>query len=387
MGLFRKLIDSIAGTPGKPANAAIPPVRVTANQQHKPRPSTNPRKVDLAGFPTSPIQADPPSTLTPKCPDALPTKPDSILDEMIDALDTNFDKACLQAPGNESGHAELHVDEEASIQELFAEITAAYVVPLKNFVFELHRHTATRDSIALCRSVLHSVRSAAESIKLPEAVRRMDELDQCLIEGQTGSSRFLEGDIREQILSKYNSLAEVLPASFRIGDEGRKREDIIIQSLLQQISGVGCVTLEKLYQSGLGSLHMLLMGNPEDLAAATALRRPLCEKICLKMKQYRADCESWASQPGQLGYRSHLVEIIDALRKLSDGDGRGQSLRPIDSSGVAKRERRKQQTRLLLEVKVILAELGQLELIRKLERVSLQRRIDLLDEHLAQWKV
>jgi hypothetical protein len=387
VGLFKKLIDSIAGNPSKPIKAALPTAQVTTNPQRRPGAFTDQGEARIAYSTTSPTQEKPPSILFPEFSDTLPQNPDSVLDEMIDALDTAFDNACSPAPGNEAGHAELHPGEEASIQELFAEITAAYAVPLKNLIFELHRHTATRDSIEFCRPVLRSIRSAAERINQPEIVRRMEELDQCLALGQAGPARYLEGEIRDQILSKYNLLAEVLPESFRIGEESRKCEDIIIHSLLQEIPGVGCVTLEKLYQSGLGSLHMLFMGNPEDLAAATAIRRPLCEKICLKMRQYHEEAEHRASQPGQLGYRSRLVEIVTELRKSSVGERRGNGPGTVKDSGVEKRERRKQRNGLLLEVNVTLAELGELDLIQKLEKVSFKRRIRLLDEHLAHWKI
>ncbi|HVN79750.1 MAG TPA: helix-hairpin-helix domain-containing protein, partial [Terriglobia bacterium] len=309
------------------------------------------------------------------------------LDEMIEALDTAFDNACSPAPGSGAGHANLRPDEEASIQELFAEITAAYAVPLKSLIFELHRHTATRDSIEFCRPILRSIRGAAEKINLPEIVHRMEALDQCLALAQAGPDRYLEGEIRDQILSKYNFLAEILPEGFRVGEESRKCEDIIIHSLLQEIPGVGCVTFEKLYQSGLGSLRMLFMGNPEDLAAASGIRRQLCEKICLRMQQYREEAERRAGQPSQLGYRSRLVELVTELRKLNVNEKRGNSPSSVKELGVEKRERRKQRIGLLQEVNVTLAELGELDLIRKLEKVSFKRRICLLDEHLLHWKI
>jgi hypothetical protein len=375
----------MAGNSSKPIKAPSPAGQVATHPQKRSEAFADQEKADFARAPISPTQKRVPLPLLVQFSDPLPQHSDSFLDEMIDGLDSAFDNACSLAPGNDTGCAELHADEEATIQALFAEITAAYSVPLKNFILDLHRHTATKDSIELCRPVLRSIRSAAERINLPETVRRMEELDRSLVRGQMGANRFLEGEVRDQILSDYDSLTEVLPESFHIGDEDRKREDIIIRSLLQEIPGLGCVTLEKLYESGLGSLHMLFLANPEDLAAATAIRRPLCEKICLKMKQYRGESEIRAGNSDQSRGRSRLAEIVKELRKLGDGEGRGNSVgKPLE---VEKRERRKQRIGLFLEVKVILAELGELDLIRKLEKVSFKRRIHLLDEHLAHWKM
>jgi len=387
VGILKKLIDSIAGNSSEPLTAVSPPTQAKADLQRRPVTIMNQGETSLS-YPTpSPTQEKPPSTLFPGFSDALQQNRDSVLDEMIDALDTAFDNACSPVLSNGAGHAELRPDEETSIQELFAEITAAYAVPLKNLIFELHRHTATRDSIEFCRPILRSIKGAAEKINLSEIVHRMEELDRCLARGQASSDRYLEGEIRDQILSKYKFLAEILPEGFRVGEECRKCEDIIIHSLLQEIPGVGCVTFEKLYQSGLGSLRMLFMGNPEDLAAASGIRRQLCEKICLRMQQYREESERRASQPGQLGYRSRLVEIVTQLRKLCVSEKRGNSVSSVKDSGVEKRERRKQRIGLFLEVNVTLAELGELELIRNLEKLSIKKRIRLLDERLAHWKL
>ena len=82
----------------------------------------------------------------------------------------------------------------------------------------------------------------------------MEQFDAALAEGQSGADLFLKDEVRKKILDAYGALAEVLPETFQFGEESRKREDIIIHSLLQQIPGVGRMTFEKLSRSGLGSL-------------------------------------------------------------------------------------------------------------------------------------
>jgi hypothetical protein len=384
VGIFRKLIDSIAGNKSKPIDASFPGDQVATHPRQRRDAFAEKEEPRSASPPTLLIQEK--SPLSAQSPDPLLQCSDVVLDEMIDELDAAFDKACSLPPGNDTGHAELQADEEASIQSLFAEITAAYAAPLKNFIFDLHRHAATRDSIEFCRPLLRSIRSAAEKINLPETVHRMEKFDRSLALGQEDADLCLEGEVRDKILSDYDSLSELLPESFHIGDENLKREDIIIRSLLEDVPGVGCVTIEKLYESGLGSLQTLLLANPEDLAAATAIRRPLCEKICLKMKKYSGESEVRPRNSGQSRHRSCLAEIVNELRKLGDAEGIGRNPDPGKSPEVEKRERRKQRIGLFLEAKVILAEVGELDLIRKLEKASFKKRVHLLDEHLAYWK-
>jgi hypothetical protein len=209
--IFKKLIDSITGDPDKPVQASLPAGQLATRRPQMLEAFGDQEAAGFACTSTLPTREETPSPLLARFSDSPPHDYDSILDETIDGLDSAFDKAFSLAPGHDTSHAELHANEEASIQALFAEIAAAYAVPLKNFMFDLHRQIATRDSIEFCRPVLRSIISAAEKINLPETVRRMEELDRSLALGEAGASLFLEGEVRDQILSDYDSLTEVLP--------------------------------------------------------------------------------------------------------------------------------------------------------------------------------
>ncbi len=305
-----------------------------------------------------------------------------ILDEVIDGLDDAFSNVCSMDPGIDSNPGILLTDDEASIQDLFCQIAATYSVPLKNFIFALQSHAATKNSIEFCRPILKSIRSAAETINLDEAVHRMGQLDAALAEGQFGTDLFLKDEVRKKVLDAYDALAEVLPKTFQFGEESRKREDIIIHSLLQQIPGVGPKAFEKLSRCGLGSLQMLLSANPEDLAAATGIQRSLCVKICNKIQQYSEETEQRACQTSQSGYHSRLIALAKKLQKLSQRVKAGVVSRTasvISGQGQFRRQRRSQ---ILLEVTIILAELGELELILRLQKSSPKKQVRILNQFL-----
>ena len=307
----------------------------------------------------------------------------AFLEEVVEAFDEAFEVACpdkVDQPVNDSGTVE---QDEAAVQELFRNIAAAYALPLKNFVFELQRHTATKDSIEFCRPILRSISGAAGSVNLPETVQRMTEFDTALSLGQTSSDHLLKGEIRQQILASYELLAEVLPEAFRMDGEAQKRGDIIIQSLLPQVPGIGCITFDKLYQAGLGSLDMLFLANKEDLAAVTAIAPGLCESICNKVQQYRAEAEARARPAAQSGYRSRLVELVNELRDQLDIE-RVKGEAGTDSPAVdARRRRLRQRQQCFLEINVTLAELGELGLINQLKKLSFKQRLQVLDEYLS----
>jgi hypothetical protein len=383
MGLFRKILDSIAGSAAEPAVST----KARTSQRHLKTTPARPSSHGESGLTparqsAAPAKAPAPSILFSQLGDPSVQHPTPVLDELIDGLDQAFDNACSSA-STANSHRDLPANEAASIHELFCQIAAAYAIPLKNFIFELQRHTATKNTIEFCQPILHSIRRAAETINLPETVERMNEFDAALTLGQASSDRFLKGEVRQQILDAYDALAAVLPAAFQIGEESRQREDIIIHSLFQEIPRVGCVTFEKIFRSGLGSLDMLFLANPEDLAAATGIQRKLCEKICHRIQQYRQEAELRASQPGQAGYRSRLVELVNELRELVNGEKAAAVSRSGTQTVTEKRTQRQQRNTCFLEVNVTLAELGALDLFHQLQKIPFRKRLQLLDSYLA----
>src|SRR6185503_17121254 len=203
--------------------------------------------------------------------DGLPSSADGFLDQVVDAFDEAFDRACGSdsMPAHSSGTAGSvqNENDEATIQNLFGQIAGNYSQPVRNFSFELRCGTASKDCIEFLRSSLKMIGDAAETMDLAEAVKRIADFNELLLTAQVAPEKWLEGEIRSLLLDNYNGLVEALPDVFRTGTDERKREDIIIKSLLQQIPGMGRVSFEKLYLAGLGSLHALFVANKEDLAA------------------------------------------------------------------------------------------------------------------------
>ena len=391
MGIFRKVISSIAGNQEDSTRKSTRPSKTRST------PLTPPTKPTRSIAPGADVYLSPPqqtaqselpqaSVLIPHLNDLSPLESHSVLDEVVEGLDEAFDSICSSSPAAPSSDTGLPTQEEAQVQDLFCQIAATYARPLKNFVFELQRHTATKDAIGFCRPIWQRIISAAETMNLPDTVNRMKEFDAALAYGQTSSEYLLKDEVRQRILACYEALEEVLPEAFQIRDEGQRREDIIIHSLLQQISGVGCVTFEKLYQAGLGSLRTLFLANPEDMAVTTAIQPRLSERICKKIQQYRNEAAEEPHHPGQSDYRLRLNELVSELRGQLDMEKTGIESGGDSPAGAERRMRRWQRRRCFLEVNVMLAELGELDLFYRLQKLSFKKRIQILDEFLAAGK-
>ena len=390
MGIFKRVFDSIAGKPGEPARLITPTESVS--MRHPDRISLS-RRHSLPSFPSESVPSasteviagitqPPPSVIFQPIADPAEDT-NSFLEEVAGAFDNAFETVCsanteLNASIKDTTHDE---QAEAAVQDLFVQIAANYAIPLKSFMLELQRGTASKDEIELCRPVLNSILGAVEIMNLPQTVQRISDFDDVLLLALNSGDRLVKGEIRQRILSSYEALVGIMPEAFRLGDESQKREDIIIKSLLKQIPGLGCVTLEKLYRAGLGSLESLFLANKEDLAAATGVSRRICELICDKVAQHRKEIESLPHDAAHSVWRCRLAGIVNGLRDEIEVERA-----PNSSQGcLASEEQRRPHQRQLcfLEITVILAEMGELDLLSRMHKLSFKRRIQILDEYLA----
>ncbi len=386
MGIFKRVFDSITGKQDVRARHSGPATSdsITADGlafsnahslPHFPSESALAATEAITGI----TQAPPSVIFQPIADPAGDTG--SFLEEVAEAFDDAFESAC-------SGNVELDASMEekrdeqadAAVQELFIQIAASYASPLKSFMFELQRGTASKDEIELCRPVLDGIRGAVEIMNLPQTVQRISDLDDALLLALGSKERLVNSDIRRRILSSYEALERIMPEAFRLGDEGQKREDIIIKSLLRQIPGLGCVTLEKLYKAGLGSLDALFLANKEDLAAATGVSGRMCELICDKVARHRQALATLTTDASQF-WRGRLAAVTTRLRDEIEAERAPNGPRGLPRS--EEQRRRHQRQNYFLEITVILAEIGELNLLSRLHKLSFKRRIEILDEYLA----
>ena len=298
-------------------------------------------------------------------------------------LDTAF--ASLEKQGMSStAHAEMREDDQTIIENLFADIAANYARPIKNFVFELKRGTATKDWVEICRPAMQGIMRSAKGMGLGAAAQRMMDFEAALGLAHKSEQRILGSELRHLLLWCYEDLVKVMPQAFVIGDEEQQREGIIINSLLKQIPDVGLITIEKLYRAGLTSLDALYLAKKDDLAIATGISPELSEVICLKFKAYRLGLASNNRDVGDLRQRSRLAKMVAELRLQHEAfvhASQNEWSNPSLSS--AKREFRQQRQSCVLWINVLLAEIGELDFVNELQKMSFERRIQRLEEYIS----
>jgi hypothetical protein len=117
---------------------------------------------------------------------------------------------------------------------------------------------------------------------------------------------------------------------------------------------------------------------------ATGIPSALSERICEKFQDYRARLENGARDLGASGGRDSLAPMLTDLKRFhqgfqyaSDNEWSNPAL------AVAKRDYRQQRQSCVLSINVLLAEVGELDFINELEKLSFERRIERLEEYLA----
>jgi len=304
---------------------------------------------------------------------------ESDLDDVFASL---MNQESIGAPAEEE-HQEEPVQtsshDQAIVEDLFADIAANYARPVKNFIFELRRGTATKDWVDICRPAMQGITRAAEGMGLRVAAQHMVDFEAALSLASQSEERVLSGELRDLLLWCYEDLIKVMPQAFTVGEEEQQREGIIIHSLLMQIPDVGRVTVEKLYRAGLTSLDTLFLAKKEDLAVATGIPVVLSERICEKFQAYRTGLQS-KRDVADSGQRSRLADMVTELRRQHEGYVEASD---NPAQAAEKREYRNSRQAVVLWINVTLAEVGELELINELQKLSFDKRIQRLEEFLS----
>ena len=302
-----------------------------------------------------------------------------IVDDLEASIGDAFDS--VTGPGDTgAGQVQNDYDDQAA-QELFASIAANYTRPVKNFIHELRRGTASKEWIEICQPVMGSIISGAESLKLDAVAKRIDEFREALTLAGKGDDRVFDEESRALLLSCYDGLVEALPETFALAEEDGRRESILIHSLLRQIPEVGSVTLEKMYGAGVTSLNALLLANREDLSHATGVPDWLCQKIVDKVREHREQLE--AGEGAELDRRDLLAVLVKEMQRQQEIFQRiSRKDEQTEELAAEKRECLRARQACALKINVLLAEMDEVDLVEQLRKMSPERRILRLEEYL-----
>ncbi len=271
-------------------------------------------------------------------------------------------------------------------QELFCEIAAGYCQPLKNFIFEVGRGMGRRDWVEYCRPSLRAILNGVQQMGFPEeTVTPIQCLDESLARLELAPSMEISPDLRTLILAQYEVLERRLPKIFKRGQSDSLREKMIIESLLLQLPGIGARTLNQLAAAGLASLHSLFMARAEELSAVAGISLAKAQKISNRLAQHRKWMESIPPDKMQESLLDYLRELTSKLKIW----GRRRPKDPFSPTILAKREfpnilpTRENKRVTLMQARLVLAELNELGVLRRLDKIKTSTAILILEGFLS----
>jgi len=373
-----------ATTPAKPAATQKQPLVVSGKPRTESR-REEPKPAQATSAPRETAKPTPPPAPAPAPPQAQPaaaqSMPEMSASDADQAIDAVFGAGASQSVTHVSAIArEL---DEAAVRELYAGIAAQHARPVKNFVHELRRGTVPKEWIEICRPVMATLIQGAEGMGLPDAARPMKDFDEALVMAAEGPGDAFDATVRDLLLHAWDEMIQVLPEAFEVGEDEKRRESVIIHSLLKQLPDIGTVTFERLYGAGLTTLESLYLASKEDLSVTTGIPRHLCDRIVDRVQEHRREVERMQRAMGMVERVERLKLLLEELKKRHDGFERCASEEWRDKAlSEQKREHRQARQVVALKIEVVLAEMGDLEVVEHMQKLPFARRIEQLGEYI-----
>lgn len=310
-----------------------------------------------------------------------------VLEDLLGSLDESFDAIIAEqpdtppppGPGDEPNTDDF---DRLTVLELFYDIATNHLRPVRNFMIELHLGDVRKEWVQIAQPAIRSIQSAADQIDIPELKVALGDFDAMLNLASETSGDMISGEIREEFINQYARLAQIMPQAFTLEEEKDQRESLIIHSLLMQVPDVRKVTIDKMYRAGLTALEVLFLATTEDLAATTGVRKILAQRIVDKFQSFRKESKEAVPDLEQSAQTNKLEEQVLLLREQQKQYEAAAAKRSIEE----KRAYRLARQGTLLEITVVLAQLGEVELVEELERLPFEKRIERLESFIVEQK-
>jgi hypothetical protein len=265
------------------------------------------------------------------------------------------------------------------VRRLFEQIAAEYLRPVRELMIEAKLGEAPKEWVTVCRPAVVSMRRSAEQMGYPElgppldaflaALDRVTELEGTLI-GEAGNAVLNDA---------YAPLVALIPEALALKDERNRREPIIVQSLLRQVPDVRKVALDKIYAAGLTTLQMFFVAKSGDLADATGIDHSLCQRIVERFQRYKREVAEARPDAQRSSEHAELRALAARLAEQNEAYERGSSWR---GKAADKRRIRRERAETILQINVVLARLGNVDLVNQLEKLPFGQKVQHIERYL-----
>jgi hypothetical protein len=271
--------------------------------------------------------------------------------------------------------------DRAAVRATFEELAVGHVMPVRNLMIELRWGEPPAGWLELARPPLRSLKAMTDQMEMRELGTAVSDFLAAIDLAAERAGAFLSGETRQMLLDAYEPLAKAMPQAFDTEGERDRREPVIVQALLRQVRAVEPLIAEKLHAAGLGRLETLLKANADDLAAVTGVPRSVAEALAHRIAEFKKSVPSALTAPDTGEVRRSLAALMPVLEVQHQAFERASMGWTPDHQSAKQRLRRDRQV-TYQQVKVLLARLGDLDFVARLEPLAFGRKIDELNRYL-----
>jgi hypothetical protein len=276
-------------------------------------------------------------------------------------------------------HGVSNAADQAAVRATFEDLAVAHVRPLRNMMLDLKWGEPVSIWLDLANPALKSLRQMAEQVELAELVKAIDGFSAALEKSVQGAAQASE-QTRDALLAAYAPLVKAMPKAFELEGERDRREPIIVQSVLRQVSALEPLMVQRLYAVGLGRLDTLLKATAEEIAVVADLPQAVAAAVVAKVQELRRGPDSAPELVNTRRAVQPLVRSLESIQHSYEKAAAGWSSAAV----TAKRRHRKEREVTFLQIKVALARAGEVDLVQRIDTQSFARRIDELERYLRE---
>jgi hypothetical protein len=297
------------------------------------------------------------------------------LDAAVDAaMAALIDTGSQPAAASEHHHAA----DQRAVTETFADMAKVHAHPLRELMFQLSVGRTPRHWAAACRPVLRPLFDGATQIGMLELVGALGAFDAALERAAGEPNAFIGNAAGDALNGAYERLRQQMPDAFTHPDRADSRRLILLESLLLQIPDMHRRTLAKLYAAGLSSLGQLGTANAEEISVVAGVDRGLAENIVDHVQRF----EQERSRVDPTSMRGHVQDrlrsILGRLAQLQSEFERAEE----SDSAAGKRSARQKREAAVLELDLVFAEVGDVDVIEELKRCPVRGKIQRVESYL-----
>jgi hypothetical protein len=308
----------------------------------------------------------------------------STFESLLGDLDEHFGNIVE----NEFQQARPGQDHTASdlgeVRALFAELAAHHMRSVRDFMIDVKWGEATQDWLPVCEPAVRSLHRAADRLEIAELTAALQHFADSLADAnkpEAADGKTLTSETRDKLLAAYDKMIELMPQAFALEMDRSQREAVILQSLLLQIPDVRKVTIDKLYAANLTSLDVMFIASVDEIVQTTGIEKWLAQRIVDRFQAYRHEMKAGGVDATRSGEHDKLTMLAAEL-KTQHAAFEDASAAWMGDAAARRKQMRQARHATLLQIKVLLARLGEVDRLQAIERLPFEQKITELESYL-----